>query len=204
MRIDEAQAELELGQLRIRGSGFVRGANDPVTVTLAGELLTLVTRSSSEIVAALPAGIEPGSYRLMVIRGGLIPGADLFEVTIGGTGPPGPPGDTGPQGPMGDTGPPGLPGAPGPRGERGETGAQGPPGHFARIVVVSPAGADAAANGAAAVLEGTEDRLAWVPPAALSACLWTTPMPAGVVAAEATAAPAEARAERPAARRSGS
>jgi hypothetical protein len=122
VQIEEARADLEAGQLHIRGSGFMRRIIDPVTVTLSGLALNVVGRTSTEIRADLPAGIEAGSHRLMVVRGGPIPGGDVFELTIGAVGPQGPAGETGRQGPMGDTGPQGLPGA---QGVPGETGAPG-------------------------------------------------------------------------------
>jgi collagen triple helix repeat protein len=132
VHIDEARADLDAGQLRIQGNGFMRRNGDALTVTLAGEPLSIVARTSTEIVANLPAGLEAGTYRLMVARGGLVPGADLFELTVGAVGPQGPPGERGAQGVMGDPGPPGLPGTPGAQGEKGDTGAPGPAGLTAR------------------------------------------------------------------------
>jgi IPT/TIG domain len=107
VHIREAQGDFELGDLRILGENFTRTANDRVYVTLSGQLLTVVTQSETEVLAQLPAGIGPGTYRLVVVRDGLIPGVDAMDVTLGAAGPTGP---EGPQGPGGPTGPPGLDG----------------------------------------------------------------------------------------------
>ena len=118
-RIEEARADFQAGLLVIRGQNLVRHTSDQVYVSLAGELLPVVGRLATEVVAQLPAGTEPGSYRLVVVRSGFVPLADAMDVTLGAAGPPGEPGHEGPKGDMGDPGPPGLP---------GERGAIGPPG----------------------------------------------------------------------------
>ncbi len=51
--------------------------------------LKVISASSSEIVASLPAGLAAGSYRLVVMRGKDESLSDRFELAIGG--PPGPP-----------------------------------------------------------------------------------------------------------------
>jgi hypothetical protein len=128
VRIKEAQADFDLGQLRILGENFTRTANDRVYVTLSGELLTVVTQSETEVLAQLPAGIEPGTYRLVVVRDGLLPGIDAMDATLGAAGPTGPEGTQGPAGPTGPPGLDGLNGAPGATGPTGPTGPQGPTG----------------------------------------------------------------------------
>ena len=122
LRIHEVRADFEAGLLMIRGENF-SARSSTVQVALSGEALSVVGSTATEIVAQLPAGTEPGTYRLVVIRsGGFIPRADAMDVTLGTVGPEGPAGADGPRGPMGDTGPPGLPGPQGPPGEAGLPG----------------------------------------------------------------------------------
>jgi hypothetical protein len=68
-------------------------------VHLDGELLTLVSYTSTQIVADVPA-LPARSFRLTV-------GAGVFDVTKGAVGPAGPQGATGAMGPAGATGPQG-------------------------------------------------------------------------------------------------
>jgi type VI secretion system Hcp family effector len=115
--IISASADLEAEQLTIRGLYFGRSTPH---VSLAGKELTVLSSSPFDILAALPPGIEPGSYLVTVCqrhRGNKK--SNAFEVTIGAVGPPGP---AGPQGPEGQ------PGLPGPQGPQGLTGPQGPQG----------------------------------------------------------------------------
>jgi hypothetical protein len=123
LRIQEVRADLDAGLLHIFGSGL-----DPrrhrVYVTLAGSPLQVLSRTKSEIVAELPAEIEPGTYRLIVFRSARPRSADSMDVTIGGGGEQGPQGI---QGPMGDTGPQGIQGPPGATGAQGPKGDTGPP-----------------------------------------------------------------------------
>jgi hypothetical protein len=125
VRIKEASADLDAGQLLVHGDGFMRRAKDRVFVSLSGDLLSLISQSETEIIAQLPSGIPPGTYRLAVVRDGPIPGADAMDLTIGAVGPAGPEGPPGAKGDIGDPGPPGLPGLP---GQDGKDGAAGPPG----------------------------------------------------------------------------
>jgi hypothetical protein len=92
-------------QIGIAGTDLLP-LSGPPSVYLDGVLLTLVSSSSTKIVADLPGGLPPGSFRLVV-------GAGAFDVTNGAVGPAGP---TGPAGATGATGP------------AGPTGPQGPPG----------------------------------------------------------------------------
>ncbi len=133
LRIEEVRADLEAGLLHIHGQEFIRGRHDRVQVSFSGVWLSLDSQSATLIVAQLPAGIEPGTYRLVVWRG---PDARGFhkaemDVTLGAGGLQGPEGPAGPEGPMGDPGPPGLPGKDGERGDAGPQGLRGdvgPPG----------------------------------------------------------------------------
>jgi len=69
-------------------------------VHLDGVSLVVVTSSPQSIVAALPAGLGAGSFRLVVSYG--VPAIfAAFDVTIGAVGPPGPQGPAGPQGAQG-------------------------------------------------------------------------------------------------------
>jgi hypothetical protein len=98
-------------QITIAGSSLPASPS----VTLDGISLTVVSSSSTKIVADLPSGLTAGTYRLGV-------GTLAFDVTKGAVGPAGPTGPVGPQGPSGPQGPQGVQGAQGP------AGPQGPPG----------------------------------------------------------------------------
>jgi hypothetical protein len=100
-------------QITIAGSSLLPASGSPV-VYLDGELLTLISSSSTQIVATMPA-LPAGSFRLLV-------GAGVFDVTNGAVGP------AGAQGPAGATGPAGPQGATGAAGPAGPTGPQGPAG----------------------------------------------------------------------------
>lgn len=126
--ISSAFADANTELLTIRGSGF--GDRAP-RVTLAGEPLPVLSSGPFEVLAALPAGLEAGSYRLTVSRGRGEWRSDTLDVTIGATGAPGPPGPEGPEGSPGlpgPQGPSGPQGPPGPAGAPGPPGPQGPPG----------------------------------------------------------------------------
>jgi hypothetical protein len=127
LRLHEARADLDAGQLRIRGENLVRGANDPLQAWLAGTPLSVVSKTPGEVVVLLPAGIEPGTHKLIVVRPSLVPLADVLDVTLGAVGPAGPPGEEGAKGDRGDTGPQGIPGERGPKGDKGDPGIPGPP-----------------------------------------------------------------------------
>jgi hypothetical protein len=104
-------------QITIAGTNLLPASGPPV-VYLDGILLTLVSSSSTKIVADMPAGLSSGSFRLLV-------GAGVFDVTNGAVGPTG---ATGPAGPQGATGSAGPTGATGPAGAAGPQGSQGVPG----------------------------------------------------------------------------
>jgi Collagen triple helix repeat (20 copies)/Regulator of chromosome condensation (RCC1) repeat len=106
------------GNLVIGGSAF--GAKRPTVTIGALPALTVTTFSATEVVAALPAGVQPGTYLLTLTRGN--GNSTTFNVTIGAVGP------IGPQGPVGPQGPQGLPGVPGANGHDGAAGQDGAPG----------------------------------------------------------------------------
>jgi IPT/TIG domain len=85
-------------QITIAGSSLLPTSGSPV-VYLDGELLTLVSSSSTQIVATMPV-LPAGSFRLVV-------GSEVFDVTNGAVGPAGPAGATGATGPAGPAGPQG-------------------------------------------------------------------------------------------------
>jgi hypothetical protein len=125
-------AGADASTLTVNGSNF--GASP--TVTLGGTALVVTSASASQVKASLPAGINPGSYLLIVTSGTVLTTA-VFEVTIGSIGSQGPQGvkgdkgDVGPPGPVGprgDVGPQGPPGPPGPKGDPGLQGPKGDPG----------------------------------------------------------------------------
>jgi hypothetical protein len=129
--IREAHVDLEAGQMVVRGENFVRQDGDTLQVTLANEALSLLSQTGGELVVQLPAGMEPGTYRLKVVRNGAVAGE--LDVTLGAVGPQGSPGEPGEQGPMGDPGPPGVKGDKGDRGEKGEKGDKGDPGERCEV-----------------------------------------------------------------------
>ena len=104
-------------------------------VTLGSlDLQPILRWTLTEIEAALPAGLLPGTYMLTVTRGPAATQTFSVDVTIGSSGPPGPAGPSGPTGPQGpagapgSSGPAGAPGATGPGGPAGPSGPQGEPG----------------------------------------------------------------------------
>lgn len=64
LRLHEARADLDAGQLQIRGENLVRSANDPLQVWLAGVSLSVVSKTPAELVVLLPAGIAGQIQRL--------------------------------------------------------------------------------------------------------------------------------------------
>ena len=126
-----ASADPQLQVLTIRGQNF---GNRPPVVALDSLQLVVQSATPTQILASLPPGLLPGSYRLTVARSRRVDHdqderstkgeVDAFDVTLGAVGPVGPKGDPGPQGPAGPAGPTG---APGPTGGR-TAGFSGPRG----------------------------------------------------------------------------
>ena len=126
--IRQATVDTAAETLLLDGDFACKGGQLPA-VQLSGIPLAVLSVSTTQVLAQLPAGTPSGSYRVRVDCGPAK--SDVFEVTIGAAGPKGEPGPAGPQGPMGDTGPTGLTGpagAVGPQGPAGPTGAIGPQG----------------------------------------------------------------------------
>ena len=99
-------------QITITGTSLT--ATGAPVVKLDSTTLTLVSSSSTQIVANLPAGLAAGTYRMTVSNGSGTVG--VFDVSNGVVGPQGPTGPAGPQGPTGATGPQGPAGPQGPSG----------------------------------------------------------------------------------------
>lgn len=110
--INSALPNYTNNQLTIAGTGF----GSAPTVKLDAMSLTLVSHSSTQIVANLPTTVGSGSFLLAVTAG---TSSTTFELSLGVVGPPGP---QGPQGSKGSQGPQG------PQGTQGPQGAQGPQG----------------------------------------------------------------------------
>ena len=114
------------------GSILIKGANlGKGTVELNGKPVNVLSSDDQQIVAQMPAGIEPGTYLLKVTWGSGSKDTVSSYLTIGAMGPMGPQGPAGPAGPQGiqgPAGPQGATGAAGPQGPKGDTGAVGPTG----------------------------------------------------------------------------
>jgi hypothetical protein len=94
--ISDASADLTAGptgQITINGINF--GAAAPIVMIGSYPALVVLSGSSSSVVAALPAGIPPGSYLLSLTVAGNGGKTDEFWVTLGAQGPQGPPGANG-------------------------------------------------------------------------------------------------------------
>ena len=133
--ISKVVGDLGSSTLMILGSEL--GALEP-TVVLGDETLLVLVHDPLAVVAELPAGLEPGTYPLVVGVTREEHGArelnrpkKLFatlDVTLGSVGEQGPPGPAGPAGPEGPEGPQGVPGPEGPEGPQGVPGPEGPQG----------------------------------------------------------------------------
>lgn len=122
-----ASANLSTGQLTITGTSFP----NKVTVLLNGQPLSIVSASSTTILASLPASVlaASGSYALTLEQQSDPQAHEVahFVVTIGVVGPAGPAGATGATGPVGPMGSEGPAGATGPVGPQGPAGNTAPP-----------------------------------------------------------------------------
>jgi Collagen triple helix repeat (20 copies)/IPT/TIG domain len=118
--------------ITITGADLLPATGSPV-VKIDGATLTLVSSSSTRIVADMPAGLAAGSFLLSV-------GTGVFDVTNGAVGPPGAAGPTGPAGPQGPAGPTGATGATGASGPAGPAGPAGAKGATGATGPVGPAG----------------------------------------------------------------
>jgi hypothetical protein len=112
-------------QVTLTGSNFEPSKTGP-TVLFEGVAVTVTSFSNTQIVAALPAAITPGTFDLTVTNSS--GNSVVFDLTYGATGPQGPAGAAGPTGAQGPAGPIGTTGPQGPRGITGAPGAPGPAG----------------------------------------------------------------------------
>src|ERR1051325_554677 len=109
-------ANVTTGMLVIYGQKLLWNNDSQAVVTLAGMPLAVLSATESQVLAQLPSGIVPGTYKVTVSRGPSTVqngGVDLTIGTVGAAGPQGPRGDAGPRGemgPQGETGPQGLQG----------------------------------------------------------------------------------------------
>jgi hypothetical protein len=78
--VDSAILNSTTQQVTITGTSLTSPANASPVVTLDGSALKLVSFSSATITATLPAGLQPGSYRLSVNNG---TATGLLGVTYG-------------------------------------------------------------------------------------------------------------------------
>ena len=163
--VTSAAANSTLSELSIQGANF--GSAEP-KVFLAGVPLQVLFWSPTSISANLPAGVQPGSYPLVVVRTSESNGKSVkksakaqlkasgwLDVTLGAVGPegipgetgatgsdgaPGAPGATGTAGTDGNDGAAGATGSAGVTGATGTNGATGPPGLVAALGTSCPAG----------------------------------------------------------------
>jgi len=132
--IESASINYSTNEITIHGTGFDPSRIAP-TVTFNGTRLTLVSFTTSLLVANLPTGTAAATFQLIVTNS--TGGTASFDVTYGAAGPTGAqgptgangaPGAQGPAGPQGSIGPQGTPGAAGPAGTTGAQGVAGPVG----------------------------------------------------------------------------
>jgi collagen triple helix repeat protein len=145
-----ASSTVQVSTVDVSGTDlFIKGANLGVAalplVLLGGVRLTVTSYSPTDVVATLPATLQPGSYPLWIRTYSNDNNGSWasLDVAIGVAGPQGPPGEmgpTGPAGPQGSAGPQGPQGPTGPQGPQGIAGAQGPVGLMGPVGVQGPAG----------------------------------------------------------------
>ena len=123
--------------LAVIGVNFLPGV---ASVWLGTTKLQTLVQTPTTIEAALPPGIPPGDYLLVVQVGTKSSDVDESVTTIGAIGPQGPKGDTGAPGPAGAKGDTGAPGAKGDTGLTGATGATGAQGVAGPTGPIGPTG----------------------------------------------------------------
>ena len=148
--VTSATLDATNNRLVIKGVNFSwppKPASGPVTppqVTLDLMPLTVLSATSTEVVASVAGTFPEGTYLITVSRGPSTTESGAFAVAIyheplplviqgpsgptGPAGPAGPAGPTGPAGPQGPAGPAGATGPAGPSGPQGVAGPQGLPG----------------------------------------------------------------------------
>jgi len=87
-------ADTTANLVTIKGVNLIDATGHSPKLVLLGALqLPVVSASGDQIVASLPSGIAPGSYRLTVGYGAGNTQSDQFDLTLGAAGPQGPKGD---------------------------------------------------------------------------------------------------------------
>ena len=106
LQVNAVVADAGLTRITVRGVAFPTPTARNLLVYLRGSRLplTILGGDASTIEAQLPAGLDPGSYMVVVtdLRGAEL---DSFAATLGSSGQQGPTGPAGPQGVPGPTGP---------------------------------------------------------------------------------------------------
>lgn len=126
--VQSAEADLSAETLLIEGQNLLWNNDSAVAVTLAGSPLVILSATNAQVLAQLPPGLAPGTYRLKVSRGsGSVQNGGL-DLTVGAGGPAGPTGPRGPEGQRGEPGPEGPTGSAGAIGPQGDRGLPGLPG----------------------------------------------------------------------------
>jgi Collagen triple helix repeat (20 copies) len=150
--ITSAAFDASNGRLVITGQNFLaarghegRGrASAPPVVTIDLQPLTVISATSTEIVASLSATYPEGTHLITVSRGNSETENGAFAVAIYheeyGQGSQGPAGPAGPAGVAGTTGAVGPAGPQGPAGPAGPAGPQGPAGAVGPVGPAGPAG----------------------------------------------------------------
>ena len=134
-------AQIENGQLVIRGSTFTNGMR---VYLFAGPIeLPVISLNSGEIRTQPPPASTPAGLYMLLIYHPTTAQLGFVHYTVGATGPPGPKGDTGVAGTS--TGPPGSTRSPGSPGCNWTAGRNGP--------TRAPGECDAAATAAAVFVE---------------------------------------------------
>jgi collagen triple helix repeat protein len=146
---DEANSRLVISGQNFSWPSNGSGHATPPVVSLDLLPLTVLSATSTEVVASLSGTFPDGTYLITVSRGQSAVDSGAFAVAIyheeshqgvqGPAGPAGPAGAVGPAGPAGAVGPAGPAG---PAGAVGPTGPAGPIGPAGPAGAVGPAGSD--------------------------------------------------------------
>ena len=101
-----------------------------LSVFLGGTELTVLGKDDNglQVIAALPSGIQPGTYQLTLLNHDI--GSSYFDFTYGAVGEQGDQGIQGSTGATGSQGPQGLRGLQGLKGNKGDKGDKGASGLF--------------------------------------------------------------------------
>ena len=129
--------DFELDQLHVSGLNLEDGKGGPLSASLGGVPLSVVSFTDSLAEISLPPEIGDGDYELLLSNAN---GAYSYALTLGAVGPQGVQGPTGPSGPVGPAGAAGAVGPAGPAGPEGLAGPPGPVGPVGAVGLQGPAG----------------------------------------------------------------